>query len=69
MDDERVAEMEHGLLAEPELPDGRTVGRLDALTEGENAALILGTEHPVVDYEESGTAQQRVVGVRPAYRL
>ena len=53
MDREGVAQMEHRLLAESELSDGRVVGRLDALAERQDAFPIFRTEFAVVDDQQT----------------
>ena len=66
MYDEGVAEMEHRLLAEAKLSDGRVVGCLDALAECKDAAPVFLAELAVVDDRDSGLPEKRVIGLGPA---
>lgn len=66
MDGEGVAQMEHRLLAEPELPDGRVVVGLDAFAERQDASPIFWTEFAVVDDQQPRPLKQRILGIRPA---
>ena len=65
MDDERVAKMEHSLLAKSEFADGGAVGGLDALPERQDTLPVLITERPIVDYQKPGASKQRIAGFRP----
>ena len=63
--DEGVTEMEHGLLAKTELPNGGAVGGLDALSERKDPLPVVVSEHPVVRDQEPRPAEQGIAGVRP----
>jgi hypothetical protein len=65
MNHEGVAEMEHRLLAETELPDRRAVGGLAAFAERRDPALVFWAKEAVIDRQKSQPAKKRVRGIWP----